>query len=327
MYKDKILITGGSGFIGINLVRHFYNLGFEVINYDVNKPIDKIHLDKWIQGDILDFKKIEKVILDFQPDYILHFAARTDLNENKDIIKYNSNIDGVKNLVNIINNCNFIKRVIYASSRMVCKIDYIPKDYSDYCPPNLYGKSKMIGEQIVKENAKHDYLIIRPTSIWGPFFHVPYRTFFDSIQKGTFFLPKNHNPKKSFGFVYNTVFQIEKLLLTEKINLGKTYYLTDYPPIELKLWSNLISGKLKNKSIREISPNVLRLVALIGDIFSFLGWKSVPLTTFRYNNLITNMVYNTDELEKICGELPYSLEEGVEITLNWIEDAKKIKSE
>lgn len=34
--------------------------------------------------------------------------------------------------------------------------------------------------------------------------------------------------------------------------------------------------------------------------------------------MITNMVYNTSELETICGELPYSLEEGVDITLEWI---------
>ena len=317
---EKIFITGGSGFIGSNLVRHFYNNGFEVLNYDIKKPIDQLHYDKWFQGDILDFNKLKDKIEEFNPAYVLHFAARTDLDENKQLKGYDANIKGVENIVKIINDNKSIKKVIYASSRMVCKIDYVPNNYSDYCPPNLYGESKMIGEKIVRELATHDFVIVRPTSIWGPFFHIPYRTFFDTIKKGTFFLPKGHNPKKSFGFVYNSIFQVEKILFSNSINKEKTIYLTDYPPIELKTWSDLISKKINNKSTREIPVFVLKFIAKIGDIFSMLGWKNVPLTMFRYNNMITNMVYDTAELETICGKLPYSLTEGVNITVDWMEN-------
>jgi nucleoside-diphosphate-sugar epimerase len=316
----KVLITGGSGFIGSNLVRYFHDNKHEVLNYDIKKPIDLFHYDKWIAGDILDFDKLNSVIQNFRPDYILHFAARTDLNENKKIAGYNTNIAGLEGLVNIINECKFVKRIIYASSRMVCKIDYIPEDYNDYCPPNLYGESKMMGEKFIKQNSNHDYVIVRPTSIWGPFFHVPYSTFFDTIKKGTFFLPKGHNPKKSFGFVYNSVYQIEKLLFCEiqKLNKDKTYYLTDYPPLELKTWADIISIKIKNKKTKEIPVFVLKTAAFIGDVLTKTFWKKFPLTSFRYKNMITNMVYNSEDLEKICGELPYSLEQGVDITFEWI---------
>ena len=318
--KEKIFITGGSGFIGSNLIRHFYNIGFDVLNYDIKKPIDKLHADKWTQGDILDFDKLRDTIIRFNPDYIFHFAARTDLDENHNIEGYSSNIQGVENMVKIVNNLTSVKRTIYASSRMVCRIDYVPENYNDYCPPNLYGESKKIGEKIVKNNAIHNYIIVRPTSIWGPYFHVPYRTFFDTIKNGTFFLPKGHNPKKSFGFVLNSIYQLEKLLFCSKefLNEDKTYYLTDYPPLKLKEWSDLISQKIKGKKTREVPTVFLKCIALIGDVFVKLGWKKAPLTTFRYNNMITNMVYNTSELEKICGELPYSLEEGIDITLEWI---------
>lgn len=317
---QKIFITGGSGFIGSNLIRHFSNIGFEVLNYDIKEPIDKLYENKWVLGDVLDFKKLKKSLEDFNPDYVFHFAARTDLDEKNDLNGYNTNIEGVENIVKIINDNKSIKKVIYASSRMVCRIDYIPTNYGDYCPPNLYGVSKMKGEKIVKKLANHDYIIVRPTSIWGPFFHVPYRTFFDTIKKGAFFLPKGQNPRKSFGFVLNSVYQLEKLLLCSKndLNNDKTYYLTDYPPLELKTWSDLISQKIKGKNTIEIPEFFLKLVAKIGDILAKAGWKNVPLTTFRYNNIVTNMVYDTSDLEKICGKLPYSLEEGVDITLEWI---------
>ena len=317
---QKIFITGGSGFIGSNLIRHFNHIGFEVLNYDIKEPIDKLHHDKWLKGDILDFNSLKSAIEEFNPDFVFHFAARTDLDENNNLEGYNANIQGVENIVDIINNKKSIKKVIYASSRMVCRIDYVPINYQDYCPPNLYGKSKMIGEKIVREKANHDYVIVRPTSIWGPFFHIPYRTFFDTIKNGTFFLPKGKNPKKSFGFVYNSTFQIEKILFSNSINDEKTIYLTDYPPVELKTWSDLISKKVNNKKTREIPVFILRFIALIGDIFSKLGWKSVPLTTFRYNNMITNMVYDTSELEAICGQLPFNLEEGVNITVDWMKN-------
>lgn len=318
----KILITGGSGFIGTNLVRFFHNKNYEVLNYDIKKPIDELHINKWIEGDILDFEKLNSTAKSFNPDFIFHFAARTDLDENKNINGYSANIEGVENIVKIVNELKTVKRTIYASSRMVCRIDYIPKNYNDFCPPNLYGESKMIGEQIVNKSANHDYIIVRPTSIWGPFFHVPYRTFFDTIKNGTFFLPKGHNPKKSFGFVLNSIFQLEKLLLSspETLNKDKTYYLTDYPPLELKTWSDLITKKTKGKTTREIPVFILKSIAKTGDLLSNLGWKSVPLTSFRYNNMITNMVYDTSDLEKICGKLPYTLEEGVDITLEWINE-------
>jgi nucleoside-diphosphate-sugar epimerase len=316
----RILITGGSGFIGSNLVKYFHDKKHDVLNYDINKPKDVLYYNKWVEGDILDFNKLSDVIRTFEPEYILHFAARTDLNENKKLVGYKTNIEGVETVVKILNESKFVKRIIYASSRMVCKIDYEPKNYNDYCPPNLYGESKMLGEKIVKQNASHDYVIVRPTSIWGPFFHVPYRTFFDTIKTGAFFLPKGHNPKKSFGFVYNSVYQIEKLLFCEiqNFNKDKTYYLTDYPPLELKSWADLISLKINNKKVKEIPVFVLKTTALMGDVFTKTLWKKFPLTSFRYNNMITNMVYDTDDLEKICGKLPYSLEEGVDITLEWI---------
>jgi nucleoside-diphosphate-sugar epimerase len=201
---------------------------------------------------------------------------------------------------------------------MVCKIDYIPENFDDYCPPNLYGESKVIGEKKVKSYANHDYVIVRPTSIWGPYFEIPYRTFFDTVRKGLFFLPKGNYPKKSFGFVLNTVFQLEKILFEPKENLELTYYLTDYPPLDLKEWSDMVSKEFGIKKAKELSMPILKIVSKTGDLLQKIGWQNPPLTTFRLNNLITNMVYDTKSLKKLCGKLPYSLKEGVSITASWL---------
>jgi GlcNAc-P-P-Und epimerase len=315
----KILITGGSGFIGTNLVDYFCSKNFEVINFDIKKPRNPKYNNIWFKGDVLNTNDLAKCFADFNPDYVVHLAARTDLDEKKSIKGYAANIEGVQNMVDIINTYPSIKRTIYASSRMVCKIDYIPTSFDDYCPPNLYGESKVLGEKIVNTTAKHDYVIVRPTSIWGPYFEIPYRTFFDTVKKNVFFIPKNYHPKKSFGFVLNTVVQLEKILFAPKEALEANYYLSDYPAIDLKEWADLVSMRFNNKKSREIPMLPLKIAAKIGDVLQQIGWKNPPLTTFRLTNLITHMVYDTSPLEKLCGNLPHNLEQGVKITVDWME--------
>ena len=319
----KILVTGGSGFIGSSLVEYFISKGHKVLNYDIKKPKNILFLDNWFEGDILKKEKINECFEFFNPDYVVHLAARTDLDENKSLKGYSANIEGVENIVDVINKKATIKRTIYASSRMVCKIDYVPTSFTDYCPPNLYGKSKEIGENIVNNNANHDFVLVRPTSIWGPYFEIPYRTFFDTVKNKNFFIPKNYNPQKSFGFVYNTNYQIEKILFGLKNDIKSNYYLTDYPSLELKNWANMISSEFKNGKVKEIPFGFLKIIALAGDLLKKAGWKNPPLTTFRLNNLITNMVYDTTDLENLCGKLPYSLEEGVKTTVSWMKNQDK----
>ncbi len=318
----KILVTGGSGFIGTNLVEYFCSKNHEVVNFDLVEPRNKSYRKNWINGDILDKKHLLECFKDFNPEYVVHLAARTDLNETKSIDGYKSNTDGVQNIVEILNTFPNIKRCIYASSRMVCKIDYVPVSFDDFCPPNLYGESKMLGELIVRRYANHDFVVVRPTSIWGPYFDIPYRNFFDTVKKGIFFIPKTYKPKKSFGFVYNTVYELEKILFAPKESLEQNYYLTDYPAIDLKEWADMVSMEFNGKKTMEIPMLILRIVSYAGDLLQKFGWKNPPLTTFRLNNLITHMVYDTNSLEKLCGKLPYNLMEGVSITTKWVNENK-----
>lgn len=328
MEEKRILITGGSGFIGTNAVEYYAQKGYQVLNLDIKPPQNKDHNSFWIQCDILDLNKLYKLTKEFEPHYFLHLAARTDLKESKDIKGYATNIDGVKNVIEIVNSCQNLKRVIFASSRMVCKIGYQPKDELDYCPPNLYGQSKVIGENLVhKAKINSEWEIIRLTSIWGPWFDVPYKIFFTTIQKKIYFNPGKFNPQKSFGFVGNTVYQIDKLLHAN-VNLvnKKTCYVCDYPPLSLRKWADLISKAMKLRPILTVPYPLLKIVGAFGDILAGLGWYRVPLTTFRLNNLITNMVYDTKSLENICGKLPFNIEKGVKQTVAWMNSHCKYKS-
>jgi nucleoside-diphosphate-sugar epimerase len=317
----KIFITGGSGLIGTNAVEHFVNNGYEVLNYDLRSPQNTNYIKYWIQGDIMKKDQYLETVTNFQPDFFLHLAARTDLLEKNNLGGgYKANIGGVQNTIDVTEATPSIQRVLYASTRLVCTIDYTPKHDEDYCPPNLYGESKVIGERLVRDaKLSKEWMIFRPTSHWGPWFDAPYIIFFKMIQQNRYFHPGSHSPRKSFGYVKNSVYQLEKLMTASKEQIqGKTLYLCDYPPLELQIWAELISKAMKKKKIARYPMWLLKTAATIGDVLAALGWNRVPLTNFRLTNLITDMVYDTSDLEKICGELPHSLEVAVKDTVEWM---------
>src|SRR5688572_7364520 len=96
----KVLVTGGSGFIGTNLVEALLQKGNVVVNLDSAKPPKDAHLQFWKQVDILDAAKLEAEILKFEPEVILHLAAVADL-DGKDMAHYSANVEGTQNIVDI----------------------------------------------------------------------------------------------------------------------------------------------------------------------------------------------------------------------------------
>lgn len=316
----KIIVTGGSGFIGTNLVE-FYKDNYEVLNIDICKPRNNSHLKYWKKVDINDNNLLFKEVSSFDPDFIIHMAARTDL-EGKDLNDYSTNIQGLKNIIKLTEKVANIKKIIFSSSRLVCKIGYNPKDELDYYPTTLYGESKMIGEKIVRK-ASSDFtkkwIIVRPTSIWGPWFDVPYKNFFTTIQKKRYYHPKNKEIIKLFGYVENCVYIINKLIETDTLNY-KTVYLSDFEALNVKEWADLISDRFHNKNVNSIPLNILKIAAKVGDLFKQIGYKNPPLTSFRLNNLLTEMIYDVDSVKKIVGELPFSLDDGVSKTVKWMKD-------
>ncbi|MDD5059020.1 MAG: NAD(P)-dependent oxidoreductase [Sideroxydans sp.] len=318
---QRVLVTGGSGFIGTNLVEYFISRGAQVINLDVAQPRNPAHSNYWKRTNLLDRETLTKSICEFQPNFIFHMGARTDL-DGKSLSDYAANTDGVRNLIDAIKGVSSVRRVVFASSRLVCRIGYQPANEFDYCPSTPYGESKVIGEQIVRDAADClpcPWVIVRPTSIWGQWFDVPYKTFFLSVAKGRYVHPGNVEILKSFGFVGNTVYELQRLLDADDESIDKkTIYLADYPPINVAKMANTIQCELGASPIMAMSVGLLRVVALGGDALKLLGWRHPPLTTFRLNNLLTPMVHDLEPLKRIAGELPYSMEEGVHITAQWM---------
>src|SRR5206468_416100 len=145
--------------------------------------------------------------------------------------------------------------------------------------------SKVVGERLVRERSpSYSWLIVRPTSIWGPWFDVPYKTFFRAVARNRYMHVKGHDVAKSFGFVGNSVHELGRLLTTDDPRAeGATLYLADYPPIRVHDLAERIRSALGARPIGTVRMPVLRPVALAGDVLQKAGWRTPPLPTFSLN--------------------------------------------
>ena len=137
----KILITGGTGFIGSHLTQ-FLKKDNDITIYDVKKPIEKDV--KFILGDILDEQKILQSFQDF--DVIIHLAATVGVEntETNPVLTLNTNILGTKNILEACKKHNIKKVILASSSEIYGEPRKVPIDETQTpIPITTYGISKL----------------------------------------------------------------------------------------------------------------------------------------------------------------------------------------
>jgi nucleoside-diphosphate-sugar epimerase len=313
----KILVTGGSGFIGSNLIDYFLlKDNISILSLDIKPPVRHNHADFYQYCDILDIETLLRKVKEFNPDYIVHLAAKADLKGNN-LDYYAANIKGVENLIHVIKSLRNLKKVIFTSTMLVCKVGHIPLDDCEFLPPNLYGESKVLGEKLVRNELMNStiWTIVRPTSIWGPGFNKTYRSFFEFIATGKYFNFSGKMSVKTYGYIANVVYQIDMLMLSKESDFG-VYYLGDYEEYSIKDWSSEIA-KLLNKRILTIPSVIIYSAAIFGDLLG--SFKiSFPMSTFRFQNMTTDNVLPLENLKKIVPRLPVHRTLANKETISWM---------
>ena len=171
----NILITGGAGYIGRQIINLIDKKKFNIVVVDNLNTTKKNYLPKNIKVEkinILNKKKLEKLFSFYNFDGVIHLAAKCVVSESQKYpdIYYETNIIGTKNVIRYSKKFK-VKHFIFSSS---CSIygnsDGIVKENNKKKPVSYYGKTKLICENLIKrsfKNTKIKFVILRYFNVVG----------------------------------------------------------------------------------------------------------------------------------------------------------------
>lgn len=242
MKNYKVLIFGGSGFIGSHLSDLLYNKKFDVTVFDIfkNNLINKNI--KFIKGSITDKKKIFEITKKY--DYVFNFAGISDIGKaNIDPIKtIDANFIGTVNILEAIKSQKKIKRFIFASSI-----------YAISSQGGFYSSTKRSSEDIIKNYAQKygiKYSILRYGSIYGTRsnrFNAIYDFIYQGIKEKRIVRNGSGNEIRNYINVKDAAKITLKILKKEFEN--KCFNIIGKNKIKVRDVLNLISRKLNFKKI------------------------------------------------------------------------------
>jgi nucleoside-diphosphate-sugar epimerase len=161
----KVIVTGASGFIGLNLVRVLSGLGAEITVIDRMQPAERLPN---VQFEWADLRHLDKI---YEADYLIHLAAITNAGfaEKYPLDTFEVNVLGT---VNLLNHVKINKRVLFPSTALVYKASSTPiSEEAETDLSSVYALSKNVGEQVVKFHCQRmgvPHTIVRFFNIFGP---------------------------------------------------------------------------------------------------------------------------------------------------------------
>ena len=172
---QKILITGGAGYIGSHIVEKLIKTNKNVFILDNLSTGFKKLINKkasFIKGDIKNVNKVKKIITKNNIDSVIHLAAYLNVSEAENNKKKYSvnNIKGTLKLIEACKNSN-VRNIIFSSSCSIYgNINGSVDEKRKPNPQGYYAYTKYKGEQIIKKNAKkynYKYAILRYFNVAG----------------------------------------------------------------------------------------------------------------------------------------------------------------
>jgi nucleoside-diphosphate-sugar epimerase len=273
----KIVITGANGFVGSALAKKLLKGGNEVTclvrsGSDVNLIENKTNIC-YIDYD--NSKELKQALQN--KDILIHAAALTRAQKWESFKKIN--IDLTETFINICNKSS-IKQFIFISSQAVAgpALDehFGKKENDNPNPITMYGKSKLLAEEVIRNNAKMAWTIIRPVSVYGAG-DKDFLALFKMVKNHFIFL--NSYRKKYYNLIHiDELTNLIEQTINNKDAINETFFAANPIIIKNSELHKLIGNAIKSKTITIRIPEFLLFsIASLLELISLIFRRKFPV--------------------------------------------------
>jgi GlcNAc-P-P-Und epimerase len=330
----KILITGGSGFIGSYFHRDLSALGHELVTLDLVDPSEGSLASKssFVKGDIRDPKALDRA-MDGVEMVVNLAAAHHDFGIAHDTY-YSVNEHGSQMVCEAMDRAG-VKDVIFYSTVAVYGDAPTPHEETAPTAPNSpYGGSKLKGESVFKtwvdQGDGRRALVIRPTVTFGVHNFANMYSLIKQINSGKYFRFGEGTNIKSLSYVENIVHatQFLKGMLDEQPNREiesfEIFNYIDKPDLTSTEISNVVSSCLSKKPAPAMPYALGMLLGLPFDVVIKLTGKNLPISTARVKKMFkTETKFEADKLLGVGYTPKVPLKEGIDRMVQWYLESGK----
>lgn len=307
MGSKRILVTGGAGFIGTNLVRELESRGHEVFAIDLFNT----ERENYARADVRSFRQVERIFERRSFDYVYHLAAEYGRWNGEDYYEnlWQTNVIGTKHMIRLQEKLRF--RMIFFSSAEVygdfegvMTEDVMEKNpIGDTYQMNDYAITKWAGELMCLNSAKMfgtETVRVRPVNCYGPHEHyTPYRGF----------IPK---------FIYHALFRKPYTVFRGHRRI------IDYVEDSCRTWANIVDnfipGAVYNVAGR---PEWERDIREYSDLILAATGRDDSLVTYEEAEPFTTKVKTIDcsrAIRDLGHDPKVPPEEGIRRTVAWMKE-------
>jgi dihydroflavonol-4-reductase len=318
----NILVTGGTGFIGSNLIEKLSGNGNKIIcvskDFLNTTDLKDLNIDL-IRDDLNNGIAWESILRD--TEIVYHIAGITRARNSRDY--YEGNHEATRNLMKACSKyCKKLKRFVYLSSLSAVgpALDEFPvNEDTHYHPVSDYGKSKMLAElEVLKYSAQFPITILRPSAVYGPRERDMYM-YMKSIKKGVQLLIGKNRKYLNLIYIDDLIDGIIAASTNEAAE-NQVYFLGSPESYPNEVIGETIAGILHRKIINFHLPDyMVYIVCLLQEIIGKVSGKNMFLNREKAKELVqSNWTCSIEKAKKDFGFDPHiSLNEGFSRTYEW----------